>query len=105
MRLPLTAAPAPVTTAPRETPDTPEAAFAPGWQRTLFLMMGVQMGMNVGFTVLSPVMPLFLPELGRAGRRRKSISGPAMHGGGDAPGRCRSRRRCGGGLRTGGDAS
>jgi DHA1 family multidrug resistance protein-like MFS transporter len=42
----------------------PEPGFAPNWQRTLFLMMGVQLGMNVGFTVLSPVMPLFLPELG-----------------------------------------
>ena len=27
-------------------------------------MMGIQLGMNMGFTVLSPVMPLFLPELG-----------------------------------------
>ena len=35
-----------------------------GWQRTLWVMLGIQMGMNVGFTVLSPVMPLFLPELG-----------------------------------------
>ena len=42
----------------------PEAAFAPNWQRTLFLMMGIQLGMNMGFTVLSPVMPLFLPQLG-----------------------------------------
>ena len=42
----------------------PEGAFAPNWQRTLFVMMGIQLGMNMGFTVLSPVMPLFLPELG-----------------------------------------
>jgi len=45
-----------------ETP--PEGAFALNWQRTLFVMMGIQLGMNMGFTVLSPVMPLFLPELG-----------------------------------------
>src|SRR4051812_7003603 len=44
--------------------DTPQASFAPNWQRTLFLMMGTQLGMNLGFTVLSPVMPLFLPQLG-----------------------------------------
>ena len=43
---------------------TPEAASEPGWQKTLFLMMGIQLGMNMGFTVLSPVMPLFLPQLG-----------------------------------------
>ena len=45
----------------------PEGAFAPNWQRTLFVMMGIQLGMNMGFTVLSPVMPLFLPELGAGG--------------------------------------
>ena len=27
-------------------------------------MLGIQLGMNMGFTVLSPVMPLFLPQLG-----------------------------------------
>ena len=43
---------------------TPEPAFAPNWQNTLFVMLGIQLGMNVGFTVLSPIMPLFLPQLG-----------------------------------------
>ena len=37
---------------------------APNWNRTLFIMLGIQLGMNMGFTVLSPVMPLLLPELG-----------------------------------------
>jgi MFS transporter, DHA1 family, multidrug resistance protein len=41
-----------------------EAAALPNWQRTLFLMGGIQLGMNLGFTVLSPVMPLFLPQIG-----------------------------------------
>lgn len=64
--------------APADNPDAPrtsvsepaapglpsEGTFAPNWQRTLFVMMGIQLGMNMGFTVLSPVMPLFLPELG-----------------------------------------
>ncbi len=49
---------------PAASEPSPEAAFAPDWRRTLFLMMGIQMGMNMGFTVLSPVMPLFLPQLG-----------------------------------------
>jgi DHA1 family multidrug resistance protein-like MFS transporter len=44
--------------------DGPETPFSPEWQRVLFLMMGIQFGMNMGFTVLSPVMPLFLPQLG-----------------------------------------
>jgi len=51
--------------APRSLPpESPPAEAAPNWQRTLFLMLGIQIGMNLGFTVLSPVMPLFLPELG-----------------------------------------
>ncbi len=48
--------------APVEPPGT--ATAAPDWQRTLFVMLGIQLGMNMGFTVLSPVMPLFLPQLG-----------------------------------------
>ncbi len=47
---------------PAEPPGT--AIAAPDWQRTLFVMLGIQLGMNMGFTVLSPVMPLFLPQLG-----------------------------------------
>lgn len=39
-------------------------AGAPNWQRTLVIMIGVQIGMNAGFTVLSPIMPLFLPTIG-----------------------------------------
>ena len=54
--------PAPRASVPA-TPDT-DAQHAPNWQRTLFVMMGIQLGMNMGFTVLSPVMPLFLPQLG-----------------------------------------
>lgn len=37
---------------------------APNWQRTLWTMLGIQLGMNMGFTVLSPIMPLYLPQLG-----------------------------------------
>jgi MFS transporter, DHA1 family, multidrug resistance protein len=35
-----------------------------GWQRTLWVMMGIQFIMTMSFTVLSPIMPLFLPDLG-----------------------------------------
>lgn len=57
-------APRPSVSDPAAFELLPEGAFAPNWQRTLFVMMGIQLGMNMGFTVLSPVMPLFLPELG-----------------------------------------
>ncbi len=36
----------------------------PGEVRTLWLMVAIQFFMTLSFTVLSPVMPLFLPELG-----------------------------------------
>jgi len=34
------------------------------WQRTLWVMMGIQLIMTLSFTVLSPILPLFLPDLG-----------------------------------------
>ena len=36
----------------------------PGETRTLWLMVAIQFFMTLSFTVLSPVMPLFLPEFG-----------------------------------------
>lgn len=39
-------------------------AGAPNWRRTLFIMVCVQVGMNTGFTILNPIMPLFLPQIG-----------------------------------------
>ena len=38
------------------------------WQRTLWTMVGVQFVMSLSFTILSPIMPLFLPELGVVSR-------------------------------------
>ena len=52
------------TPAPAGTPKLEEADGSPNWRRTLAVMIGIQLGMNMGFTVLSPVMPLFLPVLG-----------------------------------------
>ena len=34
------------------------------WARTLWVMVGMQFIMTLSFTVLSPILPLFLPELG-----------------------------------------
>ena len=44
--------------------DEAAEASEPGEVSTLWLMVGIQFFMTVSFTVLSPVMPLFLPELG-----------------------------------------
>ncbi|MGH7031300.1 MAG: MFS transporter, partial [Stellaceae bacterium] len=40
---------------------TPPAAR---WRRTLWAMVGIQFVMTMAFSMLSPIMPLFLPVLG-----------------------------------------
>jgi MFS transporter, DHA1 family, multidrug resistance protein len=35
-----------------------------GWSRLLWVMVGIQFTMTLSFTILSPIMPLFLPDLG-----------------------------------------
>lgn len=56
----------PPETAPEMPPETPQPVPArrEDWQRTLWVMMGIQFVMTMSFTVLSPIMPLFLPYLG-----------------------------------------
>lgn len=39
---------------------------SPQWRRTLVAMVAVQVIMSLSFTFLSPILPLFLPELGVA---------------------------------------
>ncbi len=46
------------------------------WQRTLWAMVGIQFVMTMAFSMLSPIMPLFLPVLGV-----KSASAVAMWAG------------------------
>jgi MFS transporter, DHA1 family, multidrug resistance protein len=41
-------------------------AGAPQWQRTLWAMVGIQFIMTAAFSMLTPIMPLFLPVLGVA---------------------------------------
>ena len=43
-----------------ETADSEPAQ----WRRTLWAMVGIQFVMTMAFSMLSPIMPLFLPELG-----------------------------------------
>ena len=52
---------------PRQTPtpDQPPAdRTASSWQLTLWAMVGIQFVMTMSFSFLSPIMPLFLPDLG-----------------------------------------
>src|SRR5215475_2458478 len=45
---------------------TPEeaAGVAPHWQHTLWAMVGIQFIMTSAFSMLTPILPLFLPVLG-----------------------------------------
>jgi DHA1 family multidrug resistance protein-like MFS transporter len=42
----------------------PPGGLASHWQVTLWAMVGIQFIMTMSFSFLSPIMPLFLPELG-----------------------------------------
>ena len=50
---------------------------AAGLAAHLWAMVGIQFIMTMSFTILSPIMPLFLPDLGVNGAVRRSICGPA----------------------------
>jgi MFS transporter, DHA1 family, multidrug resistance protein len=41
-----------------------ESGFSAHWQSTLWAMVAVQFVMTMAFSMLTPIMPLFLPELG-----------------------------------------
>jgi MFS transporter, DHA1 family, multidrug resistance protein len=41
-----------------------EAAGVAHWRQTLWAMVGIQFVMTMAFSMLTPIMPLFLPELG-----------------------------------------
>ncbi len=48
-----------------EAPAEPnEEGVSPRWRMTLWAMVSVQLIMSLSFTILSPIMPLFLPEVG-----------------------------------------
>ncbi|MGH7156252.1 MAG: MFS transporter [Acetobacteraceae bacterium] len=50
--------------ATRAEPMPHQSTDPPGWQQTLWAMVGIQFIMTLSFTILSPIMPLFLPQLG-----------------------------------------
>src|ERR1700733_7236396 len=41
-----------------------ESGVAAQWRSTLWAMVGIQFVMTMAFSMLTPIMPLFLPELG-----------------------------------------
>jgi DHA1 family multidrug resistance protein-like MFS transporter len=47
-----------------QPPATAPAEVGESWQRLMWAMVGVQFVMTLGFTILSPILPLFLPKLG-----------------------------------------
>ncbi|MGE0225997.1 MAG: MFS transporter [Acetobacteraceae bacterium] len=45
-------------------PAPDESLDSPNWQRTLWAMVAVQFVMSIAFSIVAPIMPLFLPDLG-----------------------------------------
>lgn len=50
------------TVAPVDPPGAPD--LPPNWALTLWTMVGIQLVMSLSFTILAPIMPLYLPDLG-----------------------------------------
>jgi DHA1 family multidrug resistance protein-like MFS transporter len=46
------------------SPMTQNSDESPIWRRTLWTMVAVQFTMSVAFSIVQPIMPLFLPDLG-----------------------------------------
>ncbi|MGH7093187.1 MAG: MFS transporter [Stellaceae bacterium] len=44
--------------------DAAAAGVTPYWQQTLWAMVGIQFVMTMAFSMLTPIMPLLLPDLG-----------------------------------------
>src|SRR5579862_4038856 len=47
-----------------ETSALDESGASAHWRSTLWAMVGIQFVMTMAFSMLTPIMPLFLPELG-----------------------------------------
>src|SRR6201994_3289663 len=57
----------------RQAAPAGETEAAAPWRRTLWTMVGVQFVMSISFSILSPIMPLFLPELGVISREAVDV--------------------------------
>lgn len=54
----------PTSAPPDEDAAPPESEIAATWRSTMWWMVGIQFVMTTSFSILTPIMPLFLPELG-----------------------------------------
>ncbi len=52
----------------RAAGDVTDHVLFANWQRTLWAMVGIQFVMTMSFSVLTPIMPLLLPDLGVTNR-------------------------------------
>ena len=50
------------------------------WRRTMWAMVGIQFIMTMSFTILSPIMPLFLPDLGVHGAAQIDLWAGILNG-------------------------
>jgi len=57
-----------------------QEALPPNWRRTMWAMVGIQFIMTMSFTILSPIMPLFLPELGVHGEAQIDLWAGILNG-------------------------
>jgi MFS transporter, DHA1 family, multidrug resistance protein len=53
--------------------DSAAQPFAANWRQTLWAMVGIQFVMTMAFSMLTPIMPLFLPDLGVPSARAVSL--------------------------------
>src|SRR5512142_656774 len=61
-------------------PAAPAAGAAAGWRQTLWAMVGIQLVMAMANSMLSPIMPLFLPVLGVESERAIDLWAGVLNG-------------------------
>src|SRR5438874_1995534 len=64
----------------RPAPVQPSAGAARNWRTTLWAMVGIQLVMALANSMLSPIMPLFLPELGVESERAIDLWAGVLNG-------------------------
>lgn len=63
-----------------DPPSRPQAEQHRSWRRTMWAMVGIQFIMTLSFTILTPIMPLFLPDLGVTGAARIDLWAGILNG-------------------------
>src|SRR5438132_13203272 len=62
------------------TEGLPPIGAAAHWRQTLWAMVGIQFVMTMAFSMLSPIMPLFLPLLGVESEAASDIWAGVLNG-------------------------